>query len=38
VSEVVGHLDLLASEGAVQFEGNDDPWEIRSIRRTDCSL
>ncbi len=29
VSEVVGHLDLLASAGTVRFEGADDPWAIR---------
>ncbi len=29
VSEVVGHLDLLARAGRVLFEGREDPWVAR---------
>ncbi len=29
LSEVVGHLDLLAERGQVRFEGVEGPWEVR---------
>ncbi len=35
VSEVVGHLDLLAGAGRVLFEGRGDPWLVRSTEGDD---
>jgi glyoxylase-like metal-dependent hydrolase (beta-lactamase superfamily II) len=31
VSEVVGHLDLLADRGQVRFEGQDGPWRVEPV-------
>jgi hypothetical protein len=35
VSEVVGHLDLLADAGRVLFEGPGDPWVVRPTEGDD---
>ncbi|MFU8857294.1 MAG: MBL fold metallo-hydrolase [Deferrisomatales bacterium] len=35
VSEVVGHLDLLAERGEVAFDGQDGPWTVHPSGRRD---